>query len=133
MSRRPLIIQKFGGTSVGTVERMREVAKIIADERLAGNDLVVVVSAMSGETNRLIAMAEATVDDPAPRELDCLISTGEQVSVALLAMILIDMGIPARSVLGFQMGMKTDSSHTKARILEVDGDFFRRAFDAGEV
>jgi aspartate kinase len=133
MSRRPLIVQKFGGTSVGTVERMRQVAQIIADERHAGNDLAVVVSAMSGETNRLIALAQGTVNDPAPRELDCLISTGEQVSVALLAMILIDMGIPARSVLGFQMGMKTDSSYTRARILEIDGEFFRRAFEAGEV
>jgi aspartate kinase len=127
------VVQKFGGTSVGNVDRMRQVASIVADEQRAGNDLVVVVSAMSGETNRLIALAESVVKDPSPREMDCLISTGEQVSVALLSMILIEMGIKARSVLGFQMGMRTDSSHTKARILDLDGDFFRRAFEAGEV
>jgi aspartate kinase len=131
--RRPIVVQKFGGTSVGSIERMRGVAEIVRDERAAGHDVVVVVSAMSGETNRLIALAQAAVSDPNPRELDQLIATGEQVSIALLAMLLTELGVPARSVLGFQMGMRTDGSHTKARIVEIDRERFTRAFDEGLV
>lgn len=133
MSDREILVQKFGGTSVATVDRMRQVAQIVADERTAGKDLVVVVSAMAGETNRLIALAESTVADPVPREMDCIVSTGEQVSAAMLAMILTDMGIKARSILGFQMGMKTTGVHTKARILGIDEATFNKAFDQGYV
>jgi aspartate kinase len=133
MQRRPIVVQKFGGTSVATVDRMKKVAEIVADEKQAGNDVVVVVSAMSGETNRLIQLAEAAAEEPNPREMDCLLATGEQVSVALLAMILNERDIPARSVLGFQMGMKTDAAFTKARIVEIDRERFTRAFDEGQV
>src|SRR5688572_20681160 len=101
---RPLVVQKFGGTSVGSIERMHKVAEIVADEFTAGNNVIVVVSAMSGETDRLIRLAQSAVPDPNPRELDCLVATGEQVSVALLAMILDGRGIPAQSILGHQMG-----------------------------
>src|SRR5207244_1105601 len=125
----PLVVQKFGGTSVASIERMRHVAEVVKDEHDAGNDVVVVVSAMSGETNRLIALAQSAVEDPAPREMDCLLATGEQVSVALMAMILSERGLRARSILGFQMGMKTDSAFTKARILGIDRRQFERAFE----
>jgi aspartate kinase len=124
---RPLVVQKFGGTSVGTIERMQKVADIVGDEFRAGNNVIVVVSAMSGETDRLLRLAHGAVADPSPRELDCLVATGEQVSVALLAMILDARGIPARSILGFQMGMMTDAAHTKARILELDKERFSSA------
>src|SRR5688572_11628742 len=128
---RPLVVQKFGGTSVGTIERMQKVADIVADEFRSGNNVIVVVSAMSGETDRLIRLAHSAVSEPNPREPDCLVATGEQVSVALLAMILDARGIPARSILGFQMGMLTDAAHTKARILELDEERFSAAL-AGE-
>jgi aspartate kinase len=128
---RPLVVQKFGGTSVGTIERMHKVADIVGDEFRAGNNVIVVVSAMSGETDRLIRLAHSAVAEPNPRELDCLVATGEQVSVALLAMILDARGIPARSILGFQMGMLTDAAHTKARIVELDEERFSLAL-AGE-
>jgi len=128
---RPLVVQKFGGTSVGTLERMHKVADIVGDEFSAGNNVIVVVSAMSGETDRLIRLAHSAVPEPNKRELDCLVATGEQVSVALLAMILDARGIPAESILGFQMGMLTDASHTKARIVELDKERFSAAL-AGE-
>jgi aspartate kinase len=126
--RRQRIVQKFGGTSVGTLDRMRHVAEIVADEYEAGHDVVVVLSAMSGETNRLIALAESAARDPVPREMDCLLATGEQVSVALMSMILNERGIPARSVLGFQMEMRTDGVHTKARILGFRREIFEASF-----
>jgi aspartate kinase len=130
---RDILVTKFGGTSVADLDRMRQVAQIVADERAAGRDVVVVVSARSGETNRLLELAHRAVARPEPRELDALVATGEQVSVALIAMILSGMGIKARSVLGFQMGLRTTGVHTKARILDLDRSKFETAFAAGEV
>ena len=115
-----LIVQKFGGTSVGTTERIKHVAEKIARFRAAGHQLVVVVSAMSGETNRLIALAKEIQAEPDPREFDVVVSTGEQVTIGLLCMALLERGIKARSYTGGQVGILTDSSHTKARIRKVD-------------
>jgi len=115
------LVKKFGGTSVGTAERIKHVAKMLASAKHAGDDIVVVVSAMSGETNRLVALARemmpAVVD---VRELDVLLSTGEQVTIALLAMALKELGVDARSYTGSQVRMLTDSSHGKARIVNID-------------
>ncbi len=115
------LVKKFGGTSVGTVERIQHVAKMVQTARQSGDDVVVVVSAMSGETNRLIGLAKeimpAVVD---VRELDVLVSTGEQVTIALLAMALKELGVDARSYTGSQVKILTDSSHSKARILNID-------------
>ena len=116
MSDLSTLVLKFGGTSVGDLDRMRNVADIIREEKARGKNLVVVVSAMSGETNRLLELAHKAVKQPTPRELDCMVATGEQVSAAMLAMILNESGVPARSLLGFQMGMKTTEAHTRARI-----------------
>ncbi len=115
-----LIVQKFGGTSVGSPERIKNVARRIARFHAAGHKLVVVVSAMSGETNRLIALAKEMQANPDPRELDVVVSTGEQVAIGLLAMALKDIGIDARSYTGGQVRIGTDSAHTKARILHID-------------
>ena len=133
MGAQPVLVQKFGGTSVADIARMRKVADIVEDEKKAGKNLVVVVSAMSGETNRLIELAREAVSDPMPRELDCMLATGEQVSAAMLSMILNERGIAARSLLGFQMGMRTTEAHTKARILGIERTIFDAAFDRGEV
>ena len=110
-----LIVQKFGGTSVGTVERIEQVAEKVKKFREAGDDVVVVVSAMSGETNRLIGLANQIMEQPVPRELDVMVSTGEQVTIALLSMALIKRGVPAVSYTGNQVRILTDSAH-KARI-----------------
>jgi aspartate kinase len=115
-----LIIQKFGGTSVGSVERIAQVAAKVAKFRSEGHQIVVVVSAMSGETNRLIALAKQIHDDPTPRELDVLVSTGEQVTIALLCMALHKAGLKAKSYTGNQVRILTDSAFTKARIQEID-------------
>ena len=115
-----LIVQKYGGTSVGSVERIEAVAEKVAACRARGDDIVVVVSAMSGETNRLLALADAITDTPAPREIDVLVSTGEQVTIALLSMALNKLGCAARSYTGAQVKILTDDSHTKARIEEID-------------
>jgi aspartate kinase len=115
-----LIVQKFGGTSVGTVERIEQVAAKIAKFRDQGDDIVVVVSAMSGETNRLIGLAKAIQEQPTPRELDVLVSTGEQVTIALLCMALHKRGYAAKSYTGSQVRIVTDDSFTKARIKEID-------------
>lgn len=115
-----LIVQKFGGTSVGTIERIEQVADKVVRFRAEGHDVVVVVSAMSGETNRLIALAHEIQDQPVPRELDVLLSTGEQVTTALLAMALNKRGQPAKSYNGSQVRILTDDAHTKARIREID-------------
>ncbi len=128
-----LIVQKYGGTSMGTPERIRNVAKRVARWKAQGNQLVVVVSAMSGETNRLIALAKDVSPQPDARELDVMISTGEQVTIALLAMALKDMGIPAKSYTGAQVKVLTDSAFNKARILEIDDGAVRRDLDAGTV
>jgi aspartate kinase len=128
------LVKKYGGTSVGTVERIQHVALSIQQAREQGDDVVVVVSAMSGETNRLVAMARevmpVTVD---VRELDVLLSTGEQVTIALLAMALKELGVDARSYTGAQVRMLTDSSHSKARILNIDTDKIMSDIEAGRV
>ncbi|MDY0007933.1 MAG: aspartate kinase, partial [Spongiibacteraceae bacterium] len=128
-----LIVQKFGGTSVGTVERIEAVAEKIKGFRDQGHDIVVVVSAMSGETNRLIAMANQIQETPNPRELDVLLSTGEQVTIALLSMALEKREVPARSYTGAQVRIVTDSEHTKARILSIDEHNIRSDLSAGRV
>ncbi|WOJ96346.1 aspartate kinase [Congregibacter brevis] len=115
-----LIVQKFGGTSVGSVERIEQVADKVANFRDQGHDIVVVVSAMSGETNRLIELAQQIQDQPVPREMDVLVSTGEQVTTALLAMALQKRGKAAKSYNGSQVRILTDDAHTKARIREID-------------
>jgi aspartate kinase len=128
-----LIVQKYGGTSVGTVERINAVAERVKSWSDRGHDLVVVVSAMSGETDRLIALAKAIQERPSPRELDVLLSTGEQVTIALLAMALEKLGCPARSYTGGQVHILTDSAHNKARIRDIDGARVRADLDAGRV
>ena len=111
-----LIVQKYGGTSVGSVERIRNVARRVLNTCRAGNQVVVVVSAMAGETDRLLDLATELSPRPHERERDVLVSTGEQVSIALLSMALHDLGQPARSFLGFQIPVATDSAFGKARI-----------------
>jgi aspartate kinase len=128
-----LYVQKYGGTSVGTVERIEHVADKVKSFHDAGHQLVIAVSAMSGETNRLIGLANGISDNPTPREMDVLISTGEQVTIALLAMALQKRGVGAKSFTGWQVGIKTDSSHMKARIEEIDTDAMREQLDAGNV
>jgi aspartate kinase len=115
-----LIVQKFGGTSVGTIERITNVARRVAKWKTQGHDLVVVPSAMSGETNRLIALAKEIQAQPDPRELDVIASTGEQVTIGLLCMALIELGVKARSYTGAQVRVVTNSAFTKARIQSID-------------
>ena len=128
-----LIVQKYGGTSMGSPERIRNVARRVARWKAQGHQLVVVVSAMSGETNRLIALAKDVSPQPDGRELDVMISTGEQVTIALLAMALKDIGVEAKSYTGGQVKVLTDSTHTKARILHIDEGNMRRDLDQGTV
>ncbi|MCL6556944.1 MAG: aspartate kinase [Burkholderiales bacterium] len=128
-----LIVQKYGGTSVGSVERIKNVAQRIARFRAQGHQVVAVVSAMSGETNRLIALAKQIQPNPDPRELDVLVSTGEQVTIALLSMALMEMGLKARSYTGAQVRILTDSAFTKARILKIDEEKIRADLDSGHV
>jgi aspartate kinase len=128
-----LLVQKYGGTSVGSTERIKNVAKRIAKFRSAGHRVVVVVSAMSGETNRLIALAREFQASPDPRELDVMVSTGEQVSVALLSMALIDRGARAKSYTGAQVRILTDNAYTKARILKIDEERLRSDLREGYV
>jgi aspartate kinase len=128
-----LIVQKYGGTSVGNVERIGNVANKVKGWRKQGHDVIVVVSAMSGETNRLVDLAKATQETPSPRELDVLLSTGEQVTIALLAMALEECGCPARSYTGAQVHILTDSAFNKARILEIDNQRIRADLAEGRV
>ena len=128
-----LIVQKYGGTSVGSVERIKNVARRVAKWKAKGHDLVVVVSAMSGETNRLIALAREIQAHPDPRELDVVAATGEQVTIGLLAMALMELGQKARSYTGGQVRMLTDSAFNKARILKIDEDSIRRDLENGYV
>ncbi|CAA0078278.1 Aspartate kinase [Zhongshania aliphaticivorans] len=128
-----LIVQKFGGTSVGTVDKIKAVAKKVAGFREQGHDIVVVVSAMSGETNRLIELAKAMQEQPTPREMDVLVSTGEQVTISLLCMALHDLGQGAKSYTGTQVRILTDEAHTKARIQDIDDDKIRKDLAAGNV
>ncbi|HEX6319974.1 MAG TPA: aspartate kinase, partial [Burkholderiales bacterium] len=116
-----LIVQKFGGTSVGSVERIRNVARRVAKWKAAGHDLVVVPSAMAGETNRLIALAKEIQAQPDARELDVVASTGEQVTIGLLSMALLELGVKAKSYAGWQVKVLTDSAFTRARIVSIDG------------
>eukprot|EP01026_Neomeris_dumetosa_P015943 TRINITY_DN160629_c0_g1_i1.p1 TRINITY_DN160629_c0_g1~~TRINITY_DN160629_c0_g1_i1.p1 ORF type:complete len:178 (-),score=21.27 TRINITY_DN160629_c0_g1_i1:98-631(-) len=128
-----LYVQKFGGTSVGTTDKIKAVAKKVAGFRDNGHDIVVVVSAMSGETNRLIGLASEMQEHPDPREMDVLVSTGEQVTIALLCMALKDLGYDARSYTGGQVKILTDNSHTKARIQDIDVESMRSDLEAGRV
>lgn len=128
-----LIVQKYGGTSVGTVERIQNVANRIKKSRDAGNQVIVVVSAMSGETNRLIGLANDISSTPNPREMDVLVTTGEQVTIALLSMALQEIGCDARSYTGGQVHILTDNAHGKARITDIDDARVRADLDAGRV
>lgn len=128
-----LIVQKYGGTSVGSPDRIRNVARRVARYKALGHQVVVVVSAMSGETNRLIGLAKEIMPEPDPRELDQMVSTGEQVTIALTAMALMDLGVRARSYTGSQVRILTDDAHTKARILSIDETNIRADLDAGYV
>jgi len=128
-----LIVQKYGGTSVGSPERIKNVARRVARWQRDGHQVVVVVSAMSGETNRLIALAREVQAQPDPRELDVMVSTGEQVTIALLAMGLMELGLKARSYTGGQVRILTDNAHMKARIVKIDEGNIRRDLSAGYV
>ena len=128
-----LIVQKFGGTSVGSIERIAHVAAKVASARERGDDVVVVVSAMSGETDRLLDLARGVQERPEPRELDVLLSTGEQVTIALLSMALQANGCHARSYTGHQVHIRTDSVHNKARIVHIDDRRIREDLAAGRV
>ena len=128
-----LIVQKYGGTSVGSPERIKNVARRVANWQARGHQVVVVVSAMSGETNRLLALAKEVQAHPDSRELDVIASTGEQVTIGLLAMALMDIGVKARSYTGGQVRILTDSAFTKARIVSIDEASIRRALNDGYV
>jgi aspartate kinase len=128
-----LIVHKYGGTSMGSVERIKNVAKRVAKWHKAGHKMVVVPSAMSGETNRLLGLAKEITSQPSPRELDMIAATGEQASSGLLAIALQDAGVDAVSYAGWQVPIKTDSAFTKARISEIDGERVLRDLDAGKV
>ena len=128
-----LIVQKYGGTSVGSAERIKNVAKRVAQTRAEGHDVVVVVSAMSGETNRLVALAHEMQEFPDPREMDVVLATGEQVTIGLLAMALKNIGVEAKSYTGWQVAVQTDNAHTKARIDHIDGDKIHADLKAGKV
>ncbi|MDH5264168.1 MAG: aspartate kinase, partial [Betaproteobacteria bacterium] len=128
-----LIVQKYGGTSMGSPDRIREVARRVERFVKEGHQLVVVVSAMSGETNRLLALAKEVNPEPDPREIDVIASTGEQVSIGLLALALHRLGVKAKSYTGFQVRILTDDAYSKARILAIDEDNIRRDLADGNV
>src|SRR5438128_9388274 len=128
-----LVVQKFGGTSVADVDRIRSVAERVAASRARGDQVVVVVSAMAGETNRLLGLARAIAPSPDDRESDALVATGEQVTAALAALALQEVGVPARSFLGHQVRIETDSAYGRARIVRVDVDRLRGALAEGTV
>jgi aspartate kinase len=128
-----LIVQKYGGTSVGSIERINAVAERVKTCRDRGDEVVVVVSAMAGETDRLVGLAREIQERPSPREMDVLLSTGEQVTIALLSMSLERLGCPAKSYTGGQVHILTDSAHNKARIRDIDGACVKADLDAGRV
>lgn len=128
-----LIVEKFGGTSVGSVERINAVADHLIKKRANGEKLVVVLSAMSGETNRLIGLANQISDKPPAREMDVLVSTGEQVTIALLSMALQQRGVGARSYTGGQVSIRTDDVHSRARIVDIDGAKIKADLEAGRI
>jgi aspartate kinase len=133
MSLMGCVVQKYGGTSVGSVERIKHVAQRVAKTRKAGHQVAVIVSAMAGETNRLIDLVHAVSPEPSEREYDVIVSTGEQVSVGLLAIALQDLGVPAESCLGFQIKVLTDSVHSKARIVDIETSRLKNVLDRGMV
>ena len=128
-----LVVQKYGGTSMGSIERIRNVARRVAKTYDDNNDVIVVVSAMAGETNRLVALAQEMCEFPSEREYDVLVSTGEQVSISLLAMCLQAMGYKAKSYCGFQIPMLTDNVHSKARIERIDDKNIREDLKSGVI
>ena len=128
-----LIVQKYGGTSVGSTERIQAVAQKVKNYHDNGDQVVVVVSAMSGETNRLIGLAQDLSSKPSAREMDVLLSTGEQVTISLLSMALHELGLDARSYTGGQVCIRTDDAHSKARIVDIDGQRVRADLNAGRV
>ncbi len=127
------VVQKYGGTSVGSAERIKHVAQRVAKTWKAGHQVAVIVSAMAGETNRLIDLVHAVSPEPSEREYDVIVSTGEQVSVGLLAIALQDLGVPAESCLGFQIKVLTDSVHSKARIVDIEASRLKSVLDRGMV
>ena len=130
---KPLVVQKYGGTSVGTIERIEYVADRIAKLRKTGINMVIVVSAMAGETDKLLKMARTLSKNPERREIDMLLSSGERISAALLALALQNRGIPALSMTGRQVGLQTDSTHTRARITSIDVRRAREMLQEGYV
>ena len=128
-----LIVQKYGGTSVANPERIRALANRVARHKAMGHQIVVVVSAMSGETNRLISLAREIMAEPDPRELDVMVSTGEQVTIGMTALALLELGIKAKSYTGAQVKIMTDDAHTKARIINIDQHNLKADLDAGYV
>lgn len=128
-----LIVEKFGGTSVGTVERINAVADQLVERHSKGESLVVVVSAMSGQTNKLIELANEISSSPSPREMDVLVSTGEQVTIALLSMAIQERGVDARSYTGGQVRIKTDNVFSKARIMDIDDKKIRSDLDKSRI
>src|SRR5215212_601184 len=128
-----LLVQKYGGTSVGSIERIKHVAQKVCAAKRAGNDVVVVVSAMAGETNRLLGLAHEIADIPDEREKDVLLASGEQVSVALLSLALKELGQPARSYLGHQVRIETDKAYGKARIRNIDSTKLVEVLNTGAV
>src|SRR5262245_59123422 len=128
-----LIVQKYGGTSVGTIARIRRVARRCLDTQKKGHQVAVVVSAMSGETNRLLNLARKIQEDPNDREVDVIVATGEQVSVGLVALAIRKLGGQAQSFLGPQVKITTDSSHARARIRNIDAERLHDCFKAGRI
>ncbi|MCD6280020.1 MAG: aspartate kinase [Deltaproteobacteria bacterium] len=128
-----IVVQKYGGTSLGSIDKIRYVAQKVARRYKDGDKLAVVVSAMAGQTDRLIELAKELTPRPDPRELDVLVSTGEQISIALLAMALKEIGVPARSLLAHQVMIKTDDAFHKARIVDIEAQSIQKVLDAGEV
>jgi aspartate kinase len=128
-----LVVQKYGGTSMGSIDRIRNVARRVARTYDEGNQMIVVVSAMSGETNKLVALCNEMCEFPSEREYDVMVATGEQVSIALLAMCLESMGYKAKSYMGFQVPIITDSAYSKARIEEIDGSRIRADLEKGTI
>ena len=128
-----LVVQKYGGTSVGTTEKIRNVANRVAKAHDAGNQVIVVVSAMSGETDKLVGLANEICEIPDEREYDVLVASGEQVTIALLSMCLKSMGYEAKSYLGWQIPIRTDAAHAVARITEIDDKNIRADLDKGAI
>ena len=128
-----LIVQKYGGSSVANPERIKNVAKRVVDYKKKGNDLVVVVSALGDTTDELIELASKITDNPPEREMDMLLSTGEQISVALLAMAIQELGFEAISLTGSQVGIITDTVHTKARIVKIEAQKLRQELKKGKI